>query len=119
MRALKKENKLTPLQAKFFADKKEPEELFDLVKDPFETNNLINNPKYKRVAKKMRAYYKDWNTKNHDFGLESKESNPPSRAVDVLEWLKKDHPEVIEQMKQGIEPGYGKYSKKYRKLKKS
>lgn len=44
---------------------------------------------------------------------------PPPNAPDMIKWLEKEKPEVIEQMKQGIEPGFGKISKEYREMKKS
>ena len=70
MRTLNEEGKLTDLQQKFFAENKEPEELFDIVNDPFEMYNLINIPKYNDVAQKLRGYYQNWNSKNHDYGLD-------------------------------------------------
>ena len=115
MRDLKEKGKLTELQARFF-NAKETEELYDLVNDPFETTNLIGQPAYKKTAEQMRAYYRDWNEKNHDFGLDPIDwkNAPPPKAVAILEWLKKERPEVIEQMKQGIEPGFGAWSRAYK-----
>lgn len=116
MRQLKEEGKLTDLQKHFFKAGKAPEELYDIVNDPFETNNLIDNPNYKKAADKLRIYYQDWNTKNHDYGLDpiDWENAPPPNAPQVIEWLKKEKPEVLEQMKQGIEPGFGKIMRAYR-----
>jgi len=120
MRTLKNEGKLTPLQEKFFADAKEPEELFDIINDPFETNNLINKSAYKKVANEMRAHYKDWNAKNHDHGLDpiNWENCPPPKAGAIIKWLEKEKPKIIQQMKEGIEPGFGKISREYRKMNK-
>ena len=116
MRTLNKEGKLTELQQKFFAKNKESEELFDIVNDPFEMNNLINNPDFNDVANEMRGHYNDWNSKNKDHGLDpiNWENAPPPNATEVIEWLEKERPEVIEQMKLGIEPGFGKLMKEYR-----
>jgi arylsulfatase A-like enzyme len=47
------EHKLTNLQSNLFANRP-PEYLFDVQNDPWETKNLIDNPKYKAVADKMR-----------------------------------------------------------------
>ncbi|MFK5973054.1 MAG: sulfatase [Flavobacteriaceae bacterium] len=115
MRGLKEQGELTELQARFFAAK-ETEELYDLVNDPFETINLIGLPAYKNTAEQMRAHYRDWNEKNHDFGLDPIDwkNAPPPKAAAVIEWLKKQRPEVIEQMKQGIEPGFGAWSQAYK-----
>ncbi len=117
MRGLNEKGDLTPLQAKFFAPTKEPEELYDIINDPYETNNLINNPKYKEVAEKMRGYYADWNAKNHDHGLDpiNWENCPPPKAVKVVKWLKKERPDIINKMKKGIEPGFGEATKAYKK----
>ena len=95
---------------------KEKEELYDLEKDPFETVNLINDPSYADVANKLRGHYEDWNKNNHDFGFEpiNWENSPPPRATAVIDWLKKERPEVIEKMKKGIEPGFGTLVKEFR-----
>ncbi len=116
MRGLNEKNELTDLQAKFFADSKEPEELYDIVNDPFEINNLIDNSDYKDIADKMRGYYSDWNAKNHDFGLDpiNWENCPPPKSVEIMKWLKDEKPAIIEMMKKGIEPNYGKLSKEYK-----
>ena len=118
MRPLAEQGALTALQQSFFNDTKAPEELYDIINDPFETNNLISYPEYKEVALEMRAYYDDWNAKNHDFGLDpiNWENCPPPNATAIIKWLEKEKPEVIEQMKQGIEPGFGKLSKQYKKM---
>ncbi|MCG9972552.1 sulfatase family protein [Christiangramia crocea] len=116
MRELDKKGELTKLQGKFFEDSKEPEELYDIVNDPYEQNNLINDPAYKQVVEKMRAYYKDWNAKYHDHGFDPidwKNCQSP-RAVEVIEWVKEERPEILEQMKKGIEPGFGKLLKEYK-----
>ncbi len=121
MRGLNEQGTLNELQYKFFAPTKEKEELYDRVNDPFETNNLINNPDYSKVAIKLKGYYKEWNERNHDYGFDPinwKNASPPN-APDMIKWLEKEKPEVIEQMKQGIEPGFGKISKEYREMKKS
>lgn len=116
MRDLKEKGELTALQEHFFEDNKEPEELFDIINDPFEMNNLISSPEYKEAADKLRGYYQDWNSKNHDHGFDPIDwtNAPPPNAPEVIEWLEKEKPEVIEQMKQGIEPGFGKLVRQYR-----
>jgi len=119
MRNLKEDGKLTGVQEHFFEDTKEPEELFDIINDPFELNNLISNPKYQEVASKMRGHYKDWNSKNHDYGLDSInwKNCPPPNAGAIIKWLKKEKPEIIEQMRRGIEPEFGKIKKEFKKSK--
>ncbi len=121
MRGLKEKGELDELQSKFFAPAKESEELYDLKNDPFETTNLANNPEYAEVLIKMKDYYKDWNSRNHDYGFEEIlwENSPPPNAPEIIKWLQKERPEVLEQMKQGIEPGFGKLNKEYRNQHKS
>jgi hypothetical protein len=116
MRTLNEEGKLTELQQKFFAENKETEELFDIINDPFEMNNLIENPEYAEVAIEMRGHYNDWNSKNKDHGLDPinwGNASPPN-APEIVEWLKIERPKIIEKMKQGIEPGFGKLMQEYR-----
>lgn len=118
MRGLNAKGQLTELQASFFNPTKEVEELYDIMNDPFETTNLIDAPNYSSAATQMRMYYKDWNSKHHDFGLDAInwKNCPPPDAVDLVQWLKKERPEIIQQMEQGIEPGFGKLVRAYRKL---
>ena len=94
---LDENDELNPLQAKFFAPKKPKEELYDRVNDPYETVNLIDDPKFASVAKNMRAYYDQWNAENHDYGFEEIiwENCPPPSSVEVIQWLKEERPEVI------------------------
>ena len=116
MRGLNEKGTLTPIQKHFFENEKENEELYDIINDPFEMNNLINNPEYQKVANEMRGHYKDWNSKNHDYGLDliNWKNAPPPNAPEIIKWLEKEKPEVLEQMKQGIEPGFGKLVRAYR-----
>tara|TARA_R110002049_G_scaffold45604_2_gene132935 strand:+ start:48893 stop:50425 length:1533 start_codon:yes stop_codon:yes gene_type:complete len=119
MRRLKEEGKLTELQKQFFEPAKASEELYDIVNDPFETNNLIHDENYQEQANKMRGYYYDWNTKHTDLGFDKQtiENVSNSEAAAILKWIKKVHPEAIEQMKKGLEPGFTKYAKEYKKVK--
>ena len=101
MRGLKEKGALSPLQEKFFTSTKESEELYDIVNDLFETVNLINDPKYAKVATKMRGYYADWNAKNHDHGMDpiDWENCPPPKSVKMIKWLEETKPEIIEKRK--------------------
>lgn len=115
MRGLNEKQQLSALQAEFFKENKQSEELYDLVNDPFETVNLIDNPDYKDVATKMVAHYEDWNSKNQDQGFKPIiwENCPPPKSVEIMEWIHEERPDIIETMKKGIEPNYGKIQKKY------
>jgi len=117
MRSLNKEGKLNELQYAFFSPTKPEEELYDRINDPYETQNLIDQPDYAEVANRMRGYFDHWNSQNLDRGFEplNWDHVSPSLAGDVLEWLKLEKPKVIEEMERGIEPGFGKWVREYRK----
>jgi hypothetical protein len=66
---LKKITKMTPAQQSMWLPKRYPEELYDLEKDPFETNNLIVDPEYTDVLVEMRDELRHWLIKTHDTGL--------------------------------------------------
>ncbi len=68
LKHLHKEGKLTPEQEKFMAKNKPEEELYDLVNDPFELNNLADNPEYELVLDSMRLALVDWMEKTNDMG---------------------------------------------------
>jgi arylsulfatase A-like enzyme len=53
-RDLYKAGKLNPVQAQFY-EPREPEALYDVVKDPYETVNLAKDPAYADQLKKLRA----------------------------------------------------------------
>lgn len=52
-----------------FWNTKPAEELYDTENDPWEVNNLAENPDYKEVLERMRAANKDWVTKIKDTGF--------------------------------------------------
>ena len=55
MRMLKKQGKLTKLQAKFLKDSRPAEEFYDLKSDPEETKNLINSIQYADIVEEFRS----------------------------------------------------------------
>jgi arylsulfatase A-like enzyme len=52
-----------------FWNTKPVEELYDTENDPWEINNLANNPDYKEVLERMRAANKTWVTRIYDTGF--------------------------------------------------
>jgi len=118
-RKLMKQNKLTALQATFFAGPKPREELYDKINDPYETTNLASNPTFQEELNQMKVYMKDWQKKYHDHGLDSIDweriSHPVS--VDVLEWVKKERPEIYQQMQSGKEITFSEMARAYREAK--
>ncbi len=104
MRKLNQEGALIEYQKFFFESTKPKEELYDLVKDPFELNNLANNPNYKSILielrkKTLEAYKKV---------TPNKKINIPviTDAVNVLNYVKNEKPDLYQQMQQGVEIGF-------------
>jgi N-sulfoglucosamine sulfohydrolase len=60
---------LTPDQAKFMAANKPEIELYDVVKDPYELNNLADDPKYLTVKKEMISRLMEWRETVKDPGI--------------------------------------------------
>lgn len=52
-----------------FWNKKPVEELYDTENDPWEINNLANNPEYKEVLERMRTANKTWVKQIYDAGF--------------------------------------------------
>ena len=57
---LKKEGRLTEIQSSWLNDHKPREELYDLLEDPFELNNLAENPAYQEVKSTLRQDLQKW-----------------------------------------------------------
>lgn len=57
--SLYEEGELNKVQSAFFEDR-EPEMLFDIETDPYETKNLIGNPEYSKISKDMRQRLNSW-----------------------------------------------------------
>lgn len=117
MRTLKKEGKLNDEQKQFFSDSKPAEELYDVQKDPFELNNLVGNTEFAIVLEEMRT-----KTINYEKVMKpvSDVYNPVHPiAVDLLEWVKAEKPELYQDMLAGVEIGFQGLIKEYRQLNKT
>ncbi|WP_035484262.1 sulfatase family protein [Algoriphagus marincola] len=55
-------------QARWFAQSKPEEELYDTQSDPWEFTNLVGNPDYAKKLDELRNAYQDWITKYGDQG---------------------------------------------------
>ncbi len=60
--------KLNEAQSRFW-EKKEPEELYDLVNDPDEVHNLARSPEHQDIRKRLRQAQQDWAVSIHDLGF--------------------------------------------------
>ncbi len=57
---LYREGKLDSIQARFCSDEKPAEELYDIIADPFEINNLAAKPEYKNTLDSLAAILDNW-----------------------------------------------------------
>lgn len=117
MRSLKEEGQLNAAQQFFFGPEKPDEELYDLLEDPHELNNLANDPEYKEILEELRGKLAIWEnqlppTTDADF-----EFVHPI-AVDVLDWVKNEEPELYQEMLNGKEIGFGTMMREYRESQK-
>lgn len=68
LKQLNAEGKLTPDQALFVAPTKPAEELYDIIKDPFEINNLAKLPGYQQQLTGMQKILANWVKQTGDKG---------------------------------------------------
>lgn len=68
VKQLAKEGKLTPVQARFAAEGKPVEELYDLETDPHEIDNLATQPAHRERLRAMRALIDKWVVDTNDHG---------------------------------------------------
>lgn len=68
-RELFENGKLNELQARFYLPTRPVEELYDLEKDPFETNNLASDPNFESVLVKFRTELYKWMAETNDPGV--------------------------------------------------
>ncbi|MHC4723635.1 MAG: HEAT repeat domain-containing protein [Planctomycetota bacterium] len=69
MRRLYAEGMLNKVQAQWMADRRPVEELYDLENDPWETNNLADDPEYASIKKRLEKAMEDWMLETRDTGL--------------------------------------------------
>ncbi|MDF7819573.1 sulfatase-like hydrolase/transferase [Runella sp. MFBS21] len=87
---LKEEGKLNATQMQWFRPTKAVEELYDCDKDPFEFNNLAENPAYQPQLTKLRKIYNDWIQKVGDTAQE------PEMDMVKRWWGGKDEPPLTQ-----------------------
>jgi len=68
MKSLYQENKLNEVQARFMSDERPADELYDLKNDPFEINNLANDPAYSAVLNQYKNILEQWVKSTDDKG---------------------------------------------------
>ena len=68
LREYHKAGKLNDVQSLLFREVRPPEELYDIHADPYEINNLANNPKFAGTLKIMRNRLDTWMVETDDKG---------------------------------------------------
>lgn len=68
LKTLHTEGKLTPPQEFLCAPTMPEEELYDVVADPFEVNNLAKSPEYQKDLKRLRGVLEKWIADSNDQG---------------------------------------------------
>lgn len=57
MHEMNRQGTLTAVQARYFERTKPQEELYDIIHDPYETHNLIDDPTFRKVGERMRRTF--------------------------------------------------------------
>ena len=92
--SLQQKQKLNTYFTNWFSKNKNQFELYDVSKDYFETNNLIHNPKYEKIYKKLKHYLFKW-MNDSDFGNMSESTMFESMFNSTLSNSKSSIPKLI------------------------
>ncbi len=68
MHRLHDEKKLSPEQNRFMSEKRPSEELYNLIEDPYELNNLATNPEYTKDLNTYAGILNEWIEETDDKG---------------------------------------------------
>jgi arylsulfatase A-like enzyme len=68
LKELHEAGKLTPVQEVLCQPAMPAEELYDLLTDPFEVNNLVDSPQHEGVLDRLEAVLEQWIVDTHDQG---------------------------------------------------
>ena len=99
--------RLSPAEAIFFAPNKPAEELYDLTNDPHELTNLATAPAHAARLAELRALTARLDRRYAPRDSSYHPVHPTS--VDVLDYVRRHHPEASARMQAGEEIGFGKY----------
>ena len=107
-----KEGKCNDIQSIFW-NTKPAEELYDTENDPWEVNNLANDPEYKEVLERMRSANKDWILRIKDAGFipegEYEEITSTTSVYDYLRSGKINYEEIVEAANISTSGNIGNY----------
>ncbi len=79
-RKLHADGELNDVQSRFFAERKPPEELYDVKNDLHQVNNLVGEKEYQKVLEEMRRKHEEWTIETGDAGL------IPEPELDRMKW---------------------------------
>lgn len=83
---LREEGNLSPEQALWFRETKPAEELYDLANDPYELNNLVEDPAFATRVVELRTACADWMEEINDLG------SMPEEEYVLSIWPNKEQP---------------------------
>lgn len=92
------DNKLNVIQSRFF-EPKLAEELYDLEKDPYETNNLANNPAFLKELKQLRKCLYSWMKKMPDLSFYPEHYLIDNTFKNPIEFGKSHKKEIVGYLK--------------------
>lgn len=84
MHVLHKQGKLTPDQARFMAQIRPEEELYDLENDPHELRNLAGDPKFGGVLSNLRGKLDQWTKQTADCGQTPEDPAIEAREIEQM-----------------------------------
>ncbi|SDR70510.1 uncharacterized sulfatase [Polaribacter sp. KT25b] len=113
MRQLYKEGKLNENQKPFFEPTKPKEELYNLAEDPNQLHNLAYNSNYTDVLENLRAKTLAFDKEMAPVSNIYHPTKVPGQPF--VKWFRNTQPKAYQQMKEGVEVGYKKYSVMYKK----
>ncbi|SOE20161.1 Arylsulfatase A [Spirosomataceae bacterium TFI 002] len=90
---MKDKGQLNKDQMFWFQPTKAPEELYDLEADPYQLNNLINDPSLVAKRKELTEAMDNWLASIEDYGA------IPEKELVAKWWNGKDHPPLTEEAK--------------------
>lgn len=87
---MKEEGTLNEDQMYWFRENKETEELYNLEEDPYELNNVADDPQYKEVLEELRAVHLEWMEDINDPGPISERELVASMWPDLIQPVTED-----------------------------
>jgi arylsulfatase A-like enzyme len=115
MRTLKEQGELNDDQKFFFSENKPSEELYDLMNDPHELKNLAGDPEYADILEDLRGKLVQWESQLPETTADDFEFVHPV-SIDVFEWVKKEKPDLYQEMLNGKEIGFQRLAREYQEV---